>query len=367
MQKIRKPLAKFLVFALVLSMFAGFGPAALNALAAEFLSNAVPSQVYLNVYIRQSVTGDAYRGWTISADTHYTGTATKLGETYYIDGAAAYSGSWRNANGSAYRGWFSSTDLSRWTLLTALPANVMSEGTSVDVRIPLDYRIVMTGGRTVTRGGQSSVITTAGLFNTVPREPAWEITNVDHTVAAGENLASIARRYGVTVDAIRAANQEYFANLAARNAAQGTNIPLERGVTLTIQTRKSNGVNYTVRPGDTLWGIAWNYYGTMSDAKVIEIRNANKAKFDRTRGILEAGATIHLPGNGIRNPITTTHLEQAVGIYRVRLDETLADIAIRYYGSTAYVSKIYEANKERITRVGSSYMIYEQQWLVITR
>lgn len=311
MQKFKQAIAKFLTFAIVLSMFSGFGPGVLTAMAAEFLSNAVPSQVYLNVYLQQNVSGNAYMGWTITTADHYRGEARKHGDTYYIDGAAAYNGSYTNADGSgAYSGYFSSTDLQKWTLLTDPVAdNVWNEATWESVSIPLDYRIVTLGGRTVTRGGQSSLITNDGLFNFIPPLPQADPDD----------------------------------------------------------SNKKLGVKYTVQPGDQRWGIAWNYYGTMSDAKVSEITKANKEYFQQTRNILEAGATINLPARGIRNPVTITHLDQAVGVYRVRLNDTIADIAIKYYGSTAYIGKIYEANKDRIQKIGNSYMIYEQQWLVITR
>lgn len=304
MQKIKTSTAKLLVFALVLALFAGFGPATLNAIAAEFLSNVVPSQVYLNVNLRQTVSENAYMGWIIETGDYYYGEATKLGDTYYISGAAAYNGSYKDENGSPYIGYFSSTDLARWTLLTgSLPSNVLSEGTSSNVQIPLYYRIVMTTGRTVTRGGESSLITKAGLLMSIP--PA--------------------------------------------------------------QMTEGSSVSYTVQSGDTLWGIVWNYYGTMQTRKVNEIYNANAEYFRGSGGVLRPGAIITLPPNGIRTPVTTTHLDQAVGLYRVRLNDTLADIAIRYYGSLAYVSKIYEANSDRIQRIGNSYMIYEQQWLIIPR
>ena len=234
----------------------------------------------------------------------------------------------------------------------------------MQVRIPLNYRVVTTSGRTVTRGGESTLITTADLFNVIPPMP--QETYVPHTVASGENLASIAKKYGVTVDAIKAANEAYFADLAARNAAAGTNVALEGGVELRIPAL--TGVKYTVRPGDTLWGIAYNYYATMSDKKVIEIKNANKELFQKSKGVLEAGATIYLPPNGIRNPVSITHLDQAAGVYRVKIGDSVSALNKKYYGSQAdYLGKIYDANKSHIKKIGNVYMIYEQQWLVVIK
>jgi len=369
MQKMKKSLAKFLVSALLLPLLAGVGPATLTVLAADFLAGTVPSQVYLNVYLTQSISGDAYIGWTVVADDHYTGEVTKHGDTYYIGGAAAFNNSYKDADGSPYTGYFSSTDLAKWTLITSqVDGAVWSEGQHMTVNIPLDYRVVTTTGRTVNRGGDSTLITTADLINVIPPMPQAEIINVEYTIVGGDSLAAIANKYGVTVDAIKAANKTYFNDLAARNAAAGTNVPLEKDAVLTIPTTKMNGVKYTVRPGDTLWGIAFNYYGTMRDSKVIEIKNANKEIFQQSKGVLEAGATIYLPPNGIRNPVTTTHLDQAVGVYRVKIGDTVSGLNKKYYGAQAdFLGKVYEANNERIKKVGNSYMIYEQQWLVIIK
>ena len=366
MRKIRKTIAKLLVVALLFPLLACAGPGVLTAWAADFLANTVPSQVYLNLNFQQSVAGNAYIGWTITADDHYTGMVTQYGDLYYISGAAAYNNSYTTRDGDAYSGYFSSNDLAKWTLLTApVDADVWSGGESMSVNIPLDYKVVTTSGRTVSRGG-GSLVTNADLFYLIPPMPVEETTYSDYTVVANDTLAKIARKYGVTADKIRAANEGYFNDLAVRNEVAGTNVAIEKDVVINIPTTKVNGVNYPVRAGDTLWGIAFNYYGTMSDEKVIEIMNANKELFRNSKGVLEAGSILYLPPRGIRNPVTTTHIDQAVGVYRVKLDDTVTDINRKYYGASANaLGKIYEANKERITKVGNSYMIYEQQWLVV--
>lgn len=80
---------------------------------------------------------------------------------------------------------------------------------------------------------------------------------VYHTVQAGENLYRIALRYGVTVDAIVAANR-----LADPNAIQA-------GQVLLIPTggaaAPTGGRVYVVQPGDTLYSIA-RRFGTTVDA-----------------------------------------------------------------------------------------------------
>lgn len=369
MKKFRRTIAKFLVSALLLPLLASVGPASLTALAAEFLSGAVPSQVYLNVYLQQRVSGNEYIGWKIEADDHYTISATKLGDTYYADGAAAFNNSFADADGSAYTGYFTSTDLAKWTLVTeAVDSSVWNDGEWMNVSVPLNYVIVTAAGKTVKRGGDSSLISVADLFTEVPSLPQADIVSVDHIVAAGDSLASIAKKYDVEVENIKYANSGYFYNLSESNKAAGTDIEIEKDITLSIPTTKLNAVNYTVRPGDTLWGIAFNYYGTMSASKVMEIKNANKELFQKSKGVLEAGASLNLPANGIKNPVTISNLYDAVGIYRVKLGDTVSGLNKKYYGAQAdYLGKIYDANKDKIKKIGKVHMIYDQQWLVITK
>jgi len=367
MQKIKRPIAKLLMVVLIVSLCAGFGSATLTALAAEFLTNATPTHVYLNVYLQNSVSGNAYMGWTISSGDYYSGGATLLGDTYYMGGAAAYNGSFVDANGSGYAGLFSSNDLSKWTFVTSQPNNLWSEGTYEYINIPLDYSVVMTGGRTVTRGGTSIVRTKKDLSMYVAPTPVFSDASVSYTVEKGDSVVGIANKHKVTAADLLFANKDYFDSLAEKNKVQGTNIPIEAGVDLRIPIKKSNDVKYTVQPGDQLWGIVWNYYGTRSNSKILEVTAANKEYFEKTKGILEAGAIITLPANGIRNPVTSTHIDQAVGIYRVKPGDTLTAIAVKYYGSASYVGKLFEANKERISIIDNICMIYNQQWLVITR
>ena len=119
---------------------------------------------------------------------------------------------------------------------------------------------------------------------------------------------------------------------------------------------------YTVQAGESLWGIAFNYYGTMSGNVVAKIYKANAEYFKKTKGVLEAGAVITLPAKGLINPVSQGSLDKAAGVYLVKAGDTLCKIAKLYYGDANAWSKIYEANKGRVK---NKDMIYEKQWLVI--
>lgn len=118
---------------------------------------------------------------------------------------------------------------------------------------------------------------------------------------------------------------------------------------------------YMVQPGETLWGIVWNYYGTMSTAKINEVYAANAEYFRNSRKVLEPGAVIKLPVRGLVTPVTQSSLSGAAGMYLVRGGDTLAAIAKHFYGNANMWGKIQEANKDRV----KGTLIYEGQWLVI--
>ena len=79
-----------------------------------------------------------------------------------------------------------------------------------------------------------------------------------YTVKAGDSLYSIARKYGITVDALKSAN------------GKSSNL-LSIGEVLVIPTSSSSGSKtYVVKSGDSLWKIATSY-GTSVNA----IKQAN--------------------------------------------------------------------------------------------
>ena len=95
-----------------------------------------------------------------------------------------------------------------------------------------------------------------------------------YTVKAGDSLYSIARKYGITVDALKSAN------------GKSSNL-LSIGEVLVIPTSSSSGSKtYVVKSGDSLWKIATSY-GTSVNA----IKQANGLSND----VLSIGQVLIIP------------------------------------------------------------------------
>lgn len=120
-------------------------------------------------------------------------------------------------------------------------------------------------------------------------------------------------------------------------------------------------LQYIVQPGETLWTIAFNYYGSAQPGVINRILAANRNVIP-PGGHLTAGMVITLPAQGLRPPVTQAQLEDAAGLYLVRSGDTLGRIAQHFYGEAAQWRRIFEANRDRISNPN---VIVEGQWLVI--
>jgi len=98
----------------------------------------------------------------------------------------------------------------------------------------------------------------------VPYTPPEGSSSNYYTVKKGDTLYSIARNYGVTVDAIKNAN-----NLSSNNLTIGMNLLIP-----TDQVPDSNAV-YIVQPGDTLYKIANMYGMTVNELKALNNLTSN--------------------------------------------------------------------------------------------
>ena len=100
-----------------------------------------------------------------------------------------------------------------------------------------------------------------------------------YTVKSGDSLWSIAKKYGISVDELKAAN-----NLTSNvlQIGQKLNIPSMSGIT----TKPENYINYTVKSGDSLYSIA-----SKNDLTVQELKNYNNL----TSNVLQIGQILKIP------------------------------------------------------------------------
>lgn len=91
----------------------------------------------------------------------------------------------------------------------------------------------------------------ATAINSLPLSQVYrgQRPSVEHVIASGETLSGIARRYGVGVQALMAANGVSNANRI--RAGQRLRLPTAGAMPAPV-----GGAQYVVRPGDTLGGIA---------------------------------------------------------------------------------------------------------------
>lgn len=154
-----------------------------------------------------------------------------------------------------------------------------------------------------------------------------------YVVKSGDSLWSIAKKYGITVDELKAAN-----NLSNNllSIGQILRIPVEE------EEQSGNYIFYTVKSGDTLYGIAKNYNVSVSD-----IVNLNKL----SSNILNIGQQLLIP-------IEEKIIETDYNTYIVKSGDTLYSIARKYDTSVDEL--------KRINQLSSNTLALGQRLLVPT-
>jgi membrane-bound lytic murein transglycosylase D len=181
-------------------------------------------------------------------------------------------------------------------------------------------------------------------------------------VRSGESLGQISRRYDVPVEAIREAN-----NLRGSTIHKGEllSIPNASGSAATLAAvaqprediaaqlpehqkpasgRSSKAHSYTVRSGDTLWGVAHKFGVT-----VPQLADANGLS---TRSGLTAGTRLDLPGgsksSGEPNRMT----------YKVQRGDTLSEIADKFNVSVRELMTWNRLRESSSLRTGQRLVVY---------
>ena len=135
--------------------------------------------------------------------------------------------------------------------------------------------------------------------------PVKEINDEDNSlyiVQKGDSLSSIANKYNILVNDLIDAN-----NLASTILSVGQRLIIPN------QKQEIQGVNYTVKPGDTLYSIANRYNISVND-----IVKANDLKSN----ILSIGQVLLIPSIPVN--------EEDYVVYEIQNGDTLYSIARRY-------------------------------------
>lgn len=122
--------------------------------------------------------------------------------------------------------------------------------------------------------GQTLKVSSAASTQPPIEEPD---TNTYYTVKKGDNLYAIANRYGMTVDELKRLN-----NLTSNTLSIGQKLIIKEPQPTSGET------TYTIKPGDTLYGIA-RTYGVTVDA----IKRAN----NMTSNTLTIGRVLIIPAS----------------------------------------------------------------------
>lgn len=185
--------------------------------------------------------------------------------------------------------------------------------------------------------------------------PVASSSSATHTVAKGDNLWAIAKKYGITVGELAAANQ--LAPSATLRLGQQLSVPAraaaDTGASVGAATSEAANT-YAVKSGDTLGAIA-RKQGTT----VAALRAANNLSGDNLR----VGQKLVIPGNATPLGSSSSSAPSAsssaapqagAGTYTIVPGDTLGSIAQRHgvkSGDLAVLNNITDPKKLRVGQV----------------
>jgi membrane-bound lytic murein transglycosylase D len=202
----------------------------------------------------------------------------------------------------------------------------------------------------------------------VASEPPPPPPDTRHPVRRGENLTGIARQYGVPVETLRQANNLRGSVIhpgdvlvipgvpSARPAAGTSAMVAEARPDITAQlperqpapaASKSASRSYTVKSGDTLWGVA-----RKNGVSVPALASANGLS---TKSELVAGRKLQIPGGkgGAKQPAESTRMT-----YKVRSGDTLSEIAEKFNVSVRQLMTWNQLRQSTSLRAGQQLVVY---------
>jgi membrane-bound lytic murein transglycosylase D len=179
--------------------------------------------------------------------------------------------------------------------------------------------------------------------------PAQTEVLVGHRVRRGESLSAIARRYGVSVAALRDANQLGTTVIHPGDKltipGSETLVPARPGLPEQARTPRSTASVHKVRSGDTLWGVARRYGVT-----VPQLAAANEISAQST---LKVGTRLKIPGRNSAAQAETTRVT-----YKVRRGDTLSQIAQKFDVSVRQLMSWNDIRRSNALRAGQRLVLY---------
>lgn len=156
-----------------------------------------------------------------------------------------------------------------------------------------------------------------------------------YTVKPGDTLYGIAKKYGVTVSKLAAAN-----NIPNTNLIRVGQVLVIPGTSSTPVPPPASPLKYTVKAGDTLYSIAIKYKTTVAKlASANKITNAN---------LIRVGQVLSIPGT----TSTPTPPPASSTKYTVKAGDTLYSIAKRYGVTVAQIASANKLSNVNLIRVG---------------
>ncbi len=180
--------------------------------------------------------------------------------------------------------------------------------------------------------------------------PAGAHADLHHTVAPGESLTSIAAADHVSITALAGAN--HLAPDARLIAGSVLRIPPPgAGSRSRAAPRPARRIappthHYTVRPGDTLSGLA-----ARAGVSTSQLARLNHL---RPTALLIAGATLTVPGTGPRTARRTTPTTHR---YTVRPGDTLSGLAARAGVSTGQLARLNHLSPTALLIAGATLTV----------
>ena len=170
-----------------------------------------------------------------------------------------------------------------------------------------------------------------------------------YLVASGDTLSGIALRFGTDVATLVRLNRLTDADQLV--VGEALVVPAQPTVRKPVPPAPTTSVSYTVKAGDSLWGIA-SKAGTTVDAIAAANHLAKDAVIVPGQVLLVPSATLpRVPQRRPRPPVAP------VGVHVVKAGETVTSIAAKYHLAVADVLKANKLTPDTVIRPGQKLLL----------